>query len=157
MNAAVAAGVSDALDELDRDIVLRAGVLTGANGTFSTGMDLKATLQGETPVIPGRGFGGLTEAERTKPLSAAEEGYALGGGFELALACALIVATEDAKIGSPEVKRGLIARGGGVIRLPKTHPPARCAPPARLTPPCRTRVGNPRRTQPRTHRAPGHP
>jgi enoyl-CoA hydratase/carnithine racemase len=85
-------------------------------------MDLKAALKGEPPAIPGRGFGGLTEAERTKPLIAAVEGFALGGGFELALACDLIVAAEDAKLGLPEVKRGLIAAGGGVIRLPKRIP-----------------------------------
>jgi enoyl-CoA hydratase/carnithine racemase len=122
VNAAVAAGLAAALDELEADTALRAGVLTGAQGTFSAGMDLKAALKGEPPAIPGRGFGGLTEAERTKPLIAAVEGFALGGGFELALACDLIVAAEDAKLGLPEVKRGLIAAGGGVIRLPKRIP-----------------------------------
>jgi enoyl-CoA hydratase len=85
-------------------------------------MDLKAALAGESPVVPGRGFGGLTEAELSKPLIAAVEGPAMGGGFELALACDLIVAAEDAKFGLPEVKRGLIAAGGGVIRLPKRIP-----------------------------------
>jgi enoyl-CoA hydratase len=122
VNAAVAAGLAAALDELENDPTLRAGVLTGAEGTFSAGMDLKAALNGESPEIPGRGFGGLTEAELGKPLIAAVEGFAMGGGFELALGCDLIVAAEDAKFGLPEVKRGLIAAGGGVIRLPKRIP-----------------------------------
>ncbi|MET7783707.1 MULTISPECIES: crotonase/enoyl-CoA hydratase family protein [Streptomyces] len=122
VNAAVAAGLAAALDQLEADPALRAGVLTGAKGTFSAGMDLKAALIGESPAIPGRGFGGLTEAELTKPLIAAVEGPAMGGGFELALACDLIVAAEDARFGLPEVKRGLIAGGGGVIRLPKRIP-----------------------------------
>ncbi|EOD70194.1 crotonase/enoyl-CoA hydratase family protein [Amycolatopsis vancoresmycina] len=122
VNAAVAAQLAAALDELESDPTLRAGVLTGADNTFSAGMDLKAALQGESPEIPGRGFGGLTEAELAKPLIAAVEGFAMGGGFELALGCDLIVAAEDAKFGLPEVKRGLIAAGGGVIRLPKRIP-----------------------------------
>ncbi|MEV6872017.1 crotonase/enoyl-CoA hydratase family protein [Amycolatopsis sp. NPDC051128] len=122
VNAAVAAGLAAALDELEQDPTLRAGVLTGAGNTFSAGMDLKAALKGESPEIPGRGFGGLTEAELTKPLIAAVEGFAMGGGFELALGCDLIVAAETAKFGLPEVKRGLIAAGGGVIRLPKRIP-----------------------------------
>ncbi|MEU4525872.1 crotonase/enoyl-CoA hydratase family protein [Amycolatopsis sp. NPDC024027] len=122
VNAAVAAGLAAALDELESDPTLRAGVLTGAENTFSAGMDLKAALKGESPEIPGRGFGGLTEAELTKPLIAAVEGFAMGGGFELALGCDLIVAAENARFGLPEVKRGLIAAGGGVIRLPKRIP-----------------------------------
>jgi enoyl-CoA hydratase/carnithine racemase len=122
VNAAVAAGLAAALDELETDPTLRVGVLTGAENTFSAGMDLKAALKGESPEIPGRGFGGLTEAELAKPLIAAVEGFAMGGGFELALGCDLIVAGETAKFGLPEVKRGLIAAGGGVLRLPKRIP-----------------------------------
>jgi enoyl-CoA hydratase len=122
VNAAVAAELSAALDELEASPELRVGVLTGAGGTFSAGMDLKAALQGESPEIPGRGFGGLTEAELTKPLIAAVEGFAMGGGFELALGCDLIVTAEDARFGLPEVKRGLIAAGGGVVRLPQRIP-----------------------------------
>jgi enoyl-CoA hydratase/carnithine racemase len=122
VNAAVAAGLAAALDELESDPALRVGVLTGAGGTFCAGMDLKAALKGESPEVEGRGFGGLTEAELTKPLIAAVEGNALGGGFELALGCDLIVAAYDARLGLPEVKRGLIAAGGGVIRLPKQIP-----------------------------------
>ncbi|MFF7945681.1 crotonase/enoyl-CoA hydratase family protein [Streptomyces griseorubiginosus] len=122
VNAAVAGALTEALDVLEADPTLRAGVLTGEGGTFSAGMDLKAALRGESPEVEGRGFGGLTEAEPTKPLIAAVEGFAMGGGFELALACDLIVAAEDARFGLPEVKRGLIAAGGGVIRLPKRVP-----------------------------------
>ncbi|WP_405810625.1 crotonase/enoyl-CoA hydratase family protein [Streptomyces sp. NBC_00210] len=122
VNAAVAEGLAAALETLEADPSLRAGVLTGAEGTFSAGMDLKAALTGESPEVPGRGFAGLTEAETTKPLIAAVEGWAMGGGFELALSCDLIVAAEDAKFGLPEVTRGLVAAGGGVLRLPKRIP-----------------------------------
>ncbi|GAA2301010.1 crotonase/enoyl-CoA hydratase family protein [Streptomyces hawaiiensis] len=122
VNAATATALAAALDELDADPALRVGVLTGEGGTFSAGMDLKAALRGESPEVEGRGFGGLTEARPDKPLIAAVEGFAMGGGFELALACDLIVAAEDARFGLPEVKRGLIAAGGGVIRLPQRIP-----------------------------------
>ena len=118
----VAVQLAAALDLLDSDPALSVGVLTGAGGTFSAGMDLKAFANGQTPILPGRGFGGLTQAEIRKPLIAAVEGWALGGGFEMALACDLIVAAQDAKFGLPEVKRGLIAGEGGVIRLPRRIP-----------------------------------
>lgn len=118
----VAVALAAALDLLDSDPLLSVGVLTGAGGTFSAGMDLKAFAGGQTPILPGRGFGGITRAEVSKPLIAAVEGWALGGGFEMALACDLIVAGQDAKFGLPEVKRGLIAGEGGVIRLPQRIP-----------------------------------
>ena len=122
INRDVAVQLASALDLLDSDPSLSVGVLTGAGGTFSAGMDLKAFAGGQTPILPGRGFGGLTRAVVRKPLIAAVEGWALGGGFEMALACDLIVAAEDAKFGLPEVKRGLIAGEGGVIRLPQRMP-----------------------------------
>jgi enoyl-CoA hydratase len=122
VNRDVAVAVAAALDELDSDSSLSVGVLTGAGGTFSAGMDLKAFANGQTPILPGRGFGGVTQAVVRKPLIAAVEGWALGGGFEMALGCDLIVAAEDAKFGLPEVKRGLIAGEGGVIRLPQRVP-----------------------------------
>jgi enoyl-CoA hydratase len=122
VNRDVAVAVASALDVLDSDPSLSVGVLTGAGGTFSAGMDLKAFAKGQTPILPGRGFGGITQAVIRKPLIAAVEGWALGGGFEMALACDLIVAAEDAKFGLPEVKRGLIAGEGGVIRLPRRVP-----------------------------------
>ncbi len=122
VNREVAVQVASALDLLDSDPSLSVGVLTGAGGTFSAGMDLKAFANGQTPILPGRGFGGVTQAVVRKPLVAAVEGWALGGGFEMALGCDLIVAAEDAKFGLPEVKRGLIAGEGGVIRLPQRIP-----------------------------------
>jgi enoyl-CoA hydratase len=122
VNREVAVAVAAALDLLDADASLSVGVLTGAGGTFSAGMDLKAFASGQTPILPGRGFGGLTQAVVRKPLIAAVEGWALGGGFEMVLACDVIVAAQDAKFGLPEVKRGLIAGEGGVIRLPRRIP-----------------------------------
>jgi enoyl-CoA hydratase len=122
VSRAVAVQLTSALDELDTNPSLLVGVLTGAGGTFSAGMDLKAFAKGETPILPGRGFGGLTQAVVRKPLIAAVEGWALGGGFEMALACDLIVAAQDARFGLTEVKRGLIAGEGGVIRLPQRMP-----------------------------------
>jgi enoyl-CoA hydratase len=118
----VAVQLASALDRLDADPELAVGVLTGAGGTFCAGMDLKAFARGELPTLPGRGFGGLTRAVVRKPLIAAVEGWALGGGFELALACDLIVAAENARFGAPEVKRGLVASEGGLIRLTKQVP-----------------------------------
>lgn len=122
VNRETAVQLAAALDLLDEDPALSVGVLTGAGGTFSAGMDLKAFANGETPILPGRGFGGLTQAVVRKPLIAAVEGWALGGGFEMALACDLIVAASNAKFGLTEVKRGLIAGEGGVIRLPRRLP-----------------------------------
>lgn len=111
-----------ALDALDSQPELRVGIITGAGGSFCAGMDLKGFLQGKRPSLPGRGFCGLTMRPPAKPLIAAVEGYALAGGFEVALACDLIVAARDAKFGLPEVKRGLAASAGGLLRLPKRLP-----------------------------------
>jgi enoyl-CoA hydratase len=122
INRAVSLLMAEAMDELDRRDDLTVGILTGAGGTFSAGMDLKAFLAGEDAVISGRGFGGLVEAPPRKPLIAAVEGWALAGGCELALACDLIVAADDARFGLPEVKRGLIAAAGGLVRLPRRIP-----------------------------------
>lgn len=118
VDAAVAQGIADAMDRLDSEDDLRVGVLTGAGGTFCAGMDLKAFVRGERPVVDGRGFAGITQQPPVKPLIAAVEGYALAGGFELVLACDLVVAAEGATFGIPEVKRGLVAAGGGLLRLP---------------------------------------
>lgn len=122
INLAVATGIAEAMDELDRNDDIRAAILCGAEGTFCSGMDLKAFVSGELPVIPGRGFAGVAEAPPRKPLIAAVEGYALAGGFELAIACDLVVAASDAKFGIPEVKRGLVAGAGGLLRLPRQIP-----------------------------------
>jgi enoyl-CoA hydratase len=121
-NKALAEGVAAAMDRLDSDDSIRVAILTGAGGTFCSGMDLKAFVTGETPNVEGRGFAGLTEATPRKPLIAAVEGYALAGGLELAISCDLIVAADDAKFGIPEVKRGLAAAAGGLIKLPRQIP-----------------------------------
>jgi enoyl-CoA hydratase len=119
VNLAVAEGIAAALDRLDGEAALRAGVLTGAGGTFCAGMDLKAFVAGERPHVEGRGFAGIVQGPPRKPMIAAVEGWALAGGFEVALACDLIVAARDARFGIPEVKRGLVAAGGALIRLPR--------------------------------------
>ncbi|MDV3126567.1 crotonase/enoyl-CoA hydratase family protein [Mycobacterium sp. 21AC1] len=120
-NLAVCQGLADAVDELDDSPELSVAILTGAGGTFCAGMDLKAFAAGEVPHVPGRGIG-FTEKPPRKPLIAAVEGYALAGGSELVLATDLIVASKVAKFGIPEVKRGLVAAGGGLLRLPKRIP-----------------------------------
>jgi enoyl-CoA hydratase len=117
-----AVAIGEAMERLDTDTSLVSGVVTGAGGTFCAGMDLKAFLAGERPSIPGRGFAGIVEQPPAKPVIAAIEGYAIAGGFEIALACDMIVAAEDAKFGLPEVKRGLVAAGGGLLRLPQRVP-----------------------------------
>jgi enoyl-CoA hydratase len=122
INASVAQGLAEALIQLDADPEIRLGILTGADKTFCAGMDLKAFVRGESAVVAGRGFGGLAEAQPRKPLIAAVEGYALAGGFELALACDLIIAASSAQFGIPEVRRGLAAGGGGLLRLPRQMP-----------------------------------
>ncbi len=123
MNKAAAEGITAAIDRLDAEDDLRVGILTGAGGTFCSGMDLKGFLKGESPSIEGRGFGGITQKGPVKPLIAAVEGYALAGGMELMISCDLIVANKDAKFGIPEAKRGLAAAAGGLMKLPNMIPP----------------------------------
>ena len=122
MTKAAAEGIAAAMDRLDSDDNLRVGILTGAGGTFCSGMDLKGFLRGESPSIEGRGFGGIVQKPPEKPLIAAVEGYALAGGLELMIACDLVVANTGAKFGIPEVKRGLVAAAGGVMMLPDQIP-----------------------------------
>ena len=124
LNKGVADAVAAAVDELDEDSDLRVGVITGAGGTFSSGMDLKAFLTGELPTVEGRGLCGITEAPPRKPLIAAVEGWALAGGFEVVLACDLVVASEKARFGVPEVKRSLVAAGGAAFLLARRIPQA---------------------------------
>lgn len=116
--------IAGALDTLDADPSLAVGILTGAGGTFCSGMDLKRFAAGEPAGVPGRGFGGLTERPPRKPLIAAVEGYALAGGLELVLACDMAVAGRTATFGLPEVRRGLVARAGGLWRLGRRVPRA---------------------------------
>jgi enoyl-CoA hydratase len=122
LHRAVAEGIRDAVDGLDAAPDLRAGVLTGAGGAFSAGMDLKAFLAGEKPDFPGRGLCGITETPPRKPMIAAVEGWALAGGFELMLACDMAVAARTARFGVPEVKRSLVAAAGGALALPRRLP-----------------------------------
>ncbi|GAA1835866.1 crotonase/enoyl-CoA hydratase family protein [Pseudonocardia ailaonensis] len=122
VNSAVAQGLAAAMDRLDSAPGLRAGIITGAGGYFCAGMDLRAFGAGERASVEGRGFAGLVERPPDTPLIAAVEGPALGGGTEIALACDLVVAAESATFGLPEVKRGLIAAGGGLLRLPGRAP-----------------------------------
>jgi len=122
VNAAVAEGVAGALDELDADDSLSVGVLTGAGGFFSAGMDLGAFVRGESPWFGDRGFAGIAQRASLKPLIAAIEGFAVAGGMEVALACDLIVAARGAKLGIPEAKRSLVAAGGALLRLPRRMP-----------------------------------
>ena len=121
-NKALAEGVAAAMDELDSNDELRVAILTGAGGTFCAGMDLKAFVSGETPMVEGRGFAGLTEKGPRKPLIAAVEGYALAGGLELAISCDMIVAADNSMFGIPETKRGLAAAAGGLVKLPRQIP-----------------------------------
>ncbi|MFD0903196.1 crotonase/enoyl-CoA hydratase family protein [Actinomadura sediminis] len=122
VNSAVAQGIAAAMEELDTRKDLSIGILTGAGGTFCAGMDLKGFLTGDNPIVEGRGFAGIVERPSTKPLIAAVEGYALAGGCEVALSCDMVVAAKDAQFGLPEPKRGLVAAGGGLLRLPQRIP-----------------------------------
>lgn len=122
VNRAVAEEMAPILDEFDARDDQVVGVLTGVGGTFCAGMDLKAFLTGESPSFDGRGFAGLVQAPPRKPLIAAVEGYALAGGCEIVLACDLVVAARDARFGIPEVKRGLVAASGALLRLPRRIP-----------------------------------
>jgi enoyl-CoA hydratase len=122
VNQELSDAVASALDRLDEDDGLRIGIVTGAGGVFCSGMDLKAFVTGGIPWAKDRGFAGMTYRASRKPLIAAVEGYALAGGFEVALACDLIVSGRNAQFGIPEVKRGLLAAGGALVRLPKRIP-----------------------------------
>ncbi len=120
VNDRVAEGITEALQDAETDSSIRSVVLTGAGDrAFCTGMDLKfAQANGSRGVIiPGRGFAGIGGYDFPKPLIAAVNGYAVAGGFEIVLNCDLVVASEGARFGLPEAKRGLLATGGGLIRL----------------------------------------
>ena len=122
VNGEVARGIAGAVDEFEARKDVQVLILTGAGGTFSAGMDLKGFLSGDSPAFEDRGFGGIAQRPPAKPVIAAVEGYALAGGFELVLSCDLVVASEAAKFGLPEVRRSLVAGAGGLLRLPKRIP-----------------------------------
>jgi crotonobetainyl-CoA hydratase len=118
----------DAFARLEDDTDLRVGVVTGGGERFfSAGWDLKAAAAGEAVDAdhgPG-GFAGLTELfGRSKPVIAAVNGLALGGGLELALAADLMVVAEHAELALPEVRVGVVADSGGLLRLPRRLPDA---------------------------------
>jgi enoyl-CoA hydratase len=114
--------IAEEMERLDDRPDLSVAVITGAGGTFCAGMDLKGFARGERPVVEGRGFAGLVMRPPRKPLIAAVEGYALAGGFEIVLSCDLVVASREARFGLPEVKRGLTAAAGGLLRLHQRIP-----------------------------------
>jgi enoyl-CoA hydratase len=123
LNLALRTGMQEALEAFDADPAVRVVVLTGAGGTFCSGRDLKAAKAGEPMYAsPEAARASFSRRSIAKPVIAAVEGYALGGGFELALSCDLIVAAEGARFGLPEVKRNLVAIGGGLLRLPRRMP-----------------------------------
>lgn len=126
VNTEVAVALGDAVERLTGDDGLRVGVLTGTGAAFSAGFDLKAFAAGEPALLDEHrdwGFGGFTNHWTPKPLIAAVNGFAFGGGMELALACDLIVAAGSARFALPEVTRGLIAGGGGLPRIVQQLPP----------------------------------
>lgn len=122
MNGAVMRELGEGYAEITRNPAIRVGVLTGAGGNFCSGMDLKAFASGEQMDIAGIPYGGKNNAVIDKPMIAAIEGYALAGGFELAMLCDLIVASRTSRFGLPETRRGLVAGGGGLVRLPRFAP-----------------------------------
>ncbi len=127
LNSTVAAALGGALEAADHDEAVRAIVVTGTGRAFSAGADLKAVAQGDTltdPDHPEWGFGGFTRHPLTTPTIAAVNGLAFGGGMELMLFCDLVVIDEDARLGLPEVTRGLAAGAGGLVRLPHRIPRA---------------------------------
>jgi crotonobetainyl-CoA hydratase len=126
VNAELSIAVGAALEELAADPQLRVGVITGAGRAFCAGADLKELARGNgigDPEHPEYGFGGLVQHYIDKPLIAAVNGFALGGGTEFVLASDLAVMSEDATLGLPEVTRGLVAAAGGLLRLPRQIPP----------------------------------
>lgn len=127
VNVLVVEGLVDAIARIELDLEIRVVILTGAGGeAFSAGADLKDIAAGLASQLRTRegGFAGFVFHPKTCVWIAAVEGLALGGGFELALACDMIIASNTARFALPEVSRGMIAGGGGVVRLMQALPPA---------------------------------
>ena len=130
MNREMTEQLNTTYDELAGDEAVWAVVLTGAGDrAFCAGQDLKeveaAVKQAESGAAPrgaSGGFGGITHRDFPKPIIAAVNGFAMGGGFEICLACDLVLAEEHASFGLPEVKRGLFAGAGGLVRIGKRLP-----------------------------------
>jgi enoyl-CoA hydratase/carnithine racemase len=119
IDAEVAAGIDAAMNRLEDDEALRVGVLTGGPTMFSAGTDLARTAG---PPTPRGGEYGIIRRKRTKPLIAAVEGFALGGGMEVVLACDLVVASTETRFGLPEVQRSLLPICGGLFRPVRALP-----------------------------------
>lgn len=122
VNLELATLIDEAITEFDERADLTVGILQANGPTFCAGMDLKAFLQGERPVTAGRGFAGIAQKPPRKPIIAAVQGPAVAGGFEIVLSCDMVVASENVFFALPEVKRGLVAAGGGLLRLPDRIP-----------------------------------
>ena len=124
INPEVSVAMGGFLDAAATDPEVRAVVVTGTGPVFSAGADLKVVAAGGGAKIAGApgGFAGLVTRDFPKPLIAAVNGPALAGGFEIVLACDLVVAADTARFGIPEVQRGLMAAAGALIRLPKRVP-----------------------------------
>ena len=120
LNPEMTAGIDAGMNRLEDDPELWCGILTGGTSVFSAGADLTI---GPGPPTPRGGLVGLITRQRVKPLIAAVEGFAVGGGMELVLSCDLVVAATSARFGLPEVKRGLMADFGGAFRAPQALPP----------------------------------
>ena len=119
INPEMTQAIDEALNQLDDDPELWAGVLSGGNQVFSAGTDLKE--RSGKPTVRGGEYG-IIRRRRAKPLIAAVEGLALGGGFEIAIACDIIVGASNARWGFPEVKRGVVASSGALFRAPRSLP-----------------------------------
>lgn len=124
VDAEVAGGIEESIDRLEADESLWIGILTGVPPVFCAGADLKVINEGRAQELwtERGGFAGFVRRERTKPVIAAVDGPALAGGTEICLAADLIVASGNARFGIPEVKRSLVAAGGGLFRLPRKIP-----------------------------------
>jgi enoyl-CoA hydratase len=124
VNCAACDAMRDIFDQIERDPSIRVSILTGAGSTFCAGMDLKAFSAGDgDDMLFGKyGFGGFVNRKRRKPVIAAVNGAALAGGFEIMLACDLVVAAKGAVFGLPESKLGLVAGAGGAMRLAQRIP-----------------------------------
>jgi len=121
-NGALSQAMNAAMDELDATDDLFIGIITGAGGDFSAGADLKALARGEAFARSPRGGFGVFKRPPRKPLIAAVEGVAVGGGLELCLSCDIIVAARNARMGLPEARHNVVAIGGGLFRLPRRIP-----------------------------------
>jgi enoyl-CoA hydratase len=119
IDSTTARGIDAALRELDENPALAVGIITGTSSVFSAGTDFNDVPNAWTP---DGGEYGLIRRKRTKPLIAAVEGAALGGGFEIVLACDVVTAAENATFGLPEVLRGVVASSGGLFRGPRALP-----------------------------------